>query len=180
MDFCGELWGIMCNFDAKSSLINVRMRFLGNIEGKIDAKGRAFLPVVFRKVLTASGEENLVMRKDVFRNCLTLYPESVWNAQLDTLRKRRNRWNATHQQLFRQFASDVELITPDGNGRILIPKRFLLMARIEQAVSFIGVDDVIEIWSPEEQQQSQLSPEEFSKGMEQLMSDDPWLFTDSE
>ena len=36
------------------------MRFLGNIVAKTDAKGRAFLPAVFRKVLLASGEENLV------------------------------------------------------------------------------------------------------------------------
>ena len=63
------------------------MRFLGNIEAKTDAKGRVFLPAVFRKVLQASGGENLVMRKDVFQNCLVLYPESVWNEQMDTLRR---------------------------------------------------------------------------------------------
>ena len=55
------------------------MRFLGNVEAKTDVKGRAFLPAVFRKVLSASGEENLVLRKDVFQACLVLYPESVWN-----------------------------------------------------------------------------------------------------
>ena len=47
---------------------DVRMRFLGNIEAKTDAKGRAFLPAIFRKVLQAAGEENLVLRKDVSRN----------------------------------------------------------------------------------------------------------------
>jgi hypothetical protein len=31
---------------------------------------------------------------------------------------------------------------------------------------------VIEIWSPAEQQQSLLSPEEFSQGLEELMSED--------
>ena len=55
------------------------MRFLGNIEAKIDVKGRAFLPATFRKVLQAGGEERLVLRKDVFQACLVLYPESVWN-----------------------------------------------------------------------------------------------------
>ena len=93
------------------------MRFLGNIEAKTDAKGRAFLPAVFRKVLQASGEESLVMRKDVFQPCLVLYPESVWNEQMDTLRKRLNRWNREHQEIYRQFVSDVELVTLDGNGR---------------------------------------------------------------
>ena len=57
------------------------MRFLGNIEAKTDAKGRAFLPAVFRKVLQASSEECLVLRKDVFQKCLVLYPEKIWNEQ---------------------------------------------------------------------------------------------------
>ena len=63
------------------------MRFLGNIEAKTDAKGRAFLPAVFRKVLQAGGEERLVLRKDVFQACLVLYPESVWNEQMDLMRQ---------------------------------------------------------------------------------------------
>ena len=50
------------------------MRFLGNIEAKTDAKGRAFLPASFRKILQVSGEENLVLRKDVFQPCLVVYP----------------------------------------------------------------------------------------------------------
>ena len=60
------MWGILCNFEAE--LINKKnVRFLGNIEAKADAKGRVFLPAVFRKVLQASGEEHLIMRKDVFQ-----------------------------------------------------------------------------------------------------------------
>ena len=55
------------------------MRFLGNIEAKTDAKGRVFLPSVFRKVLQSAGEERLVLRKDVHEACLVLYPETVWN-----------------------------------------------------------------------------------------------------
>ena len=97
------------------------MRFLGNIEAKMDAKGRVFLPAAFRKILQGGGDERLVLRKDVFQPCLTLYPESVWNEQMDTLRQRLNRWNKQHQQVFRQFVSEVEILTLDGNGRFLSP-----------------------------------------------------------
>ena len=48
------------------------MRFLGSIEAKTDAKGRAFLPAAFRKVLQAAGEERLVMRKHIHQLCLVL------------------------------------------------------------------------------------------------------------
>ena len=101
------------------------MRFLGNIEAKTDAKGRAFLPASFRKILQVSGEENLVLRKDVFQPCLVVYPESVWNELLDQLRKKLNRWNAKEQQIYRTFIADAILLTLDGNGRFLIPKRTL-------------------------------------------------------
>lgn len=145
------------------------MRFLGNIEAKTDAKGRAFLPAIFRKVLQAGGDERLVLRKDVFQPCLVLYPESVWNEQMDALRARLNRWNKQHQQVFRQFVSEVELLTLDGNGRFLLPKRYLCMAEIEQNIKFIGMGDTIEIWSNRKVEEQQMKPEEFGQALEELM-----------
>jgi MraZ protein len=145
------------------------MRFLGSIEAKADAKGRVFLPASFRKVLQAAGEERLVMRKDVFQSCMVLYPESVWNVQLDELRSRLSRWNKDHQRIFRQFVSDVELLTLDGNGRFLIPRRYMKMACINQAVKFIGMDDTIEIWSNDEPDVPFMNPDEFSSALEEIM-----------
>ena len=130
------------------------MRFLGNIEAKTDAKGRAFLPATFRKVLQASGEENLVLRKDVFQKCLVLYPESVWNGRLDLLKSQLRLWKHDHQQIFRQFVSEAEVVNLDGNGRFLISKRLLKTAEIEQDIQFIGMDDTIEIWSPQNLKQT--------------------------
>ncbi|MBP3850026.1 MAG: division/cell wall cluster transcriptional repressor MraZ [Prevotella sp.] len=146
------------------------MRFLGNIEAKTDAKGRAFLPATFRKVLQAGGDERLVLRKDVFQPCLVLYPESVWNEQMDALRSRLNRWNKQHQQVFRQFVSEVELLTLDGNGRFLIPKRYLRMADIIQDIKFVGMGDTIEIWSNKKAEELQMKPEEFGEALEELMT----------
>lgn len=147
------------------------MRFLGNIEAKIDAKGRVFLPATFRKVLQASGEENLVLRKDVFQPCLVLYPESVWNEQMDELRSRLNRWNREHQRIFRQFVSDVEAISLDGNGRFLIPKRYVDMAAISGQVKFIGMGDSIEIWSEGNTVDPFMEPDEFGAALESIMGD---------
>ena len=147
------------------------MRFLGNIEAKIDAKGRVFLPAVFRKILQSSGEEGMILRKDVFQSCLVLYPESVWNAQMDTLRLRLNRWNAVHQQIFRQFVSDAEALAIDANGRILLPKRYLAMAGIDRAVKFIGMGDTIEIWNMETSQNPFMDSAEFGQALESIMYD---------
>ena len=157
----------LCN---RNLLIDVRMRFLGNIEAKTDTKGRAFLPAVFRKVLQASGEENLVLRRDVFQKCLVLYPESVWNARLDLLKQQLRPWKQSHQQMFRQFVSEAEVVTLDGNGRFLISKRLLKTAEIEQDIQFIGMDDTIEIWSPQNLKQTLQTEEEFGKEFENIMN----------
>jgi MraZ protein len=146
------------------------MRFLGNIEAKTDAKGRAFLPAVFRKMLQASGSESLVLRKDIFQDCLVLYPESVWNEQMDTLRGKLNRYNAQHQKIFRQFVSEVEMTALDGNGRFLIPKRYLQMAGIQQNIKFIGMGDTIEIWANEKVEESKMDGEEFGQALESIMT----------
>ena len=146
------------------------MRFLGNVEAKTDAKGRAFLPAVFRKVLSASGEENLVLRKDVFQSCLVLYPESVWNERLDMLKEQLRPWKPVHQQMFRQFVSEAEVVTLDGNGRFLIAKRLQRAAGIGQDLQFIGMDDTIEIWSPQNLQKTLKSDEEFGEEFEKIMS----------
>ena len=146
------------------------MRFLGNIEAKTDTKGRAFLPAVFRKVLQASDEENLVLRRDVFQKCLVLYPESVWNARLDLLKQQLRPWKQSHQQMFRQFVSEAEVVTLDGNGRFLISKRLQKIAEIDQDIRFIGMDDTIEIWSPRNLEQTLKTDEDFGSEFENIMN----------
>ena len=146
------------------------MRFLGNIEAKTDAKGRAFLPAVFRKVLQVSGEEPLVLRKDVFQSCLVLYPESVWNARLDMLKQQLRPWKPAHQQIFRQFVSEAEVVTLDGNGRFLISKRLQRVAGITQDIQFIGMDDTIELWAPQDLQKTLRTDEDFSREFENIMN----------
>ena len=145
------------------------MRFLGNSEAKIDIKGRVFLPAMFRKQLQTAAEECLIMRKDTYQDCLVLYPESAWNVQMNELRSRLDNWNPKHQMIFRQFVSDVEIITLDRNGRFLIPKRYLKLAQIDQEVRIIGMDDTIEIWSKEKAEKPFMSPEDFGRELEAIM-----------
>ena len=151
-------------------VIKEHMRFLGNIEARTDAKGRVFLPAAFRKVLQASGSETLVLRKDIFQDCLVLYPESVWNEQMDALRSKLNRFNAQHQQIFRQFVYEVEKVTLDGNGRFLISRQFMEKAGILQNVKFIGMGDTIEIWAGGRIEESQMSNEAFGQALENIMA----------
>ena len=160
----------MCTFTLSYyNKVKKMIRFLGNIEAKTDTKGRVFIPASFRRQLQAASEERLVLRKDVFQECLVLYPESVWFSTQNELRQRLNKWNARHQQIFRQFVSDAEIMVPDGNGRILLPKRYLQMAGIQSDVRFIGVDNTIEIWAKEKAEQPFMSPEEFGEALQEML-----------
>ena len=109
------------------------------------------------------------MRKDTYQDCLVLYPESAWNAQMNELRSRLNIWNPKHQMIFRQFVSDVEIVTLDSNGRFLIPKRYLKLVNIEQDVRIIGMDNTIEIWSKEIADKPFINPEDFGRELEAIM-----------
>ncbi len=145
------------------------LQFLGNIEAKTDAKGRIFIPAIFRKCLQNEGESFLVLRKDIFQNCLVLYPGSVWESEINELRNRLSKWNREQQQIFRQFVLAAERLEIDANGRVLIPKRYLQMAFIETNVRFLGVDNTIEIWAKEELEKPLVDPDEFSSKLEELM-----------
>jgi MraZ protein len=149
------------------------IQFLGNIEARADAKGRIFVPAVFRKRLQSEGEEYLVLRKDIFQDCLVLYPGSVWEKEVELLRNRLNKWNREQQQLFRQFVLDAERLEMDANGRVLIPKRYLRMASIDTDVRFLGVDETIELWAKERLENPLVEPDEFMSKLQQLMESNP-------
>ena len=62
------------------------------------------------------------------------------------------------------------MVVLDGNGRFLIPRRYLQIAGINQDVKFIGMDDTIEIWAAERVAETQLSSEEFGQALESIMT----------
>lgn len=145
------------------------MRFLGSIDAKPDAKGRAFLPSAFRKILQASGCESLVLRKDVFQPCVVIYPLDIWDRQIQELRDRLSVWNAHEQMLFRQYISEAEPITPDANGRILLPKRFIEGCELTDSIRFIGMGDTIEIWNAKKISSSLMQTQDFSTSLDHIM-----------
>ena len=91
-------------------------------------------------------------------------------ARLDMLKTQLRTWKPVHQQMFRQFVSEAEVVSLDGNGRFLIPKRYLQMADIDQTVRFIGMNNVIEIWAAEKTAEPFLSQEEFASRLKAIMN----------
>ena len=144
-------------------------RFIGNMDAKADEKGRVFVPVTFRRILQTAGETHLVLRKDIFQDCLIVYPESVWNNELDELREKLNKWDEEQQQLFRQFSLEAEIVEIDSNGRILISKKYLQLAKITKDMRFVGMNNTIEIWNKEILEKSSLSPASLKENVKKYL-----------
>jgi len=173
----GEKWGKVFYFYTftldncillKSKVL--MFQFLGNIEAKIDAKARIFVPAAFRKILQSAGQNTLILRKDTFQNCLTLYPLPVWDEDVAVLRSRLNKWDMEQQAIFRQYVVEAERLEIDNNGRILIPKKYCQKVGIVSEVRFLGVDNTIEIWANDSLEQTLLPADEFSSRIQKLMS----------
>ena len=145
-------------------------RFLGNIDAKVDAKGRVFVPAAFRKNLQTTGSSRWIMRKDIFQDCLVFYPEEIWNQELDNLKARLNRWDKEQQNILRQFIMDAETLDMDTNGRVLISKRYMQLVGIASEIRFIGMDYTVEVWAKEKIEKPLMSPEDFEAGIQKYMS----------
>ncbi len=145
------------------------MKFSGVIPAKLDAKGRVFFPSAFRKQIDAASRD-FVLRRDVFQPCLVVYPLSVWEAEVELLTARLNRWNREEAMLLRQFLADAETVSLDANGRFLVSKRLLEMAGITHEAVFVGSNDRVELWSKERTVEPFVQDESFAAGIENAMS----------
>lgn len=147
--------------------------FIGNIEAKLDAKGRVFVPAAYRKLLVRREKEQLVVRKDPDMNCLILYPENVWNKKVETLQANLDEWNFEDQMLLSQFVSDAEWLDMDSQGRILLNKKMLQLIQAENEVLFVGMLDRIAIWSSENYANAKYSSGDFAKRLSEKMRKTP-------
>ena len=82
-----------------------------------------------------------------------------------------NRWNKAHQQVFRQFVAEAEIVQLDASGRILLPKRCIQAVNIMQDVVFVGMGDTIEIWPKLDESTGFMDDNAFSCAIESLMAE---------
>ena len=121
--------------------------FLGKIDAKLDAKGRVFVPSVFRKVLSEEERERVVVRMEADEKYLLVYPESVWNRQVVELQSKLNEWDPEDQMLLMQFVGDAEVLEFDAQGRVLLSKRLQMRMGLENEIVFVGMVDRIAMWN---------------------------------
>ena len=122
--------------------------FIGNIEARLDEKGRIFVPASYRKILAESESKRIVMRRDTDNECLMFYPEHIWNEKVEQMRQVLDEWDPEDQLILMQFMADAEFIEPDAQGRILLTRKNLDNISAQQELLFVGMLDRFAVWNP--------------------------------
>jgi MraZ protein len=118
--------------------------YLGSYQHQIDEKGRLSLPAPFRR----DGADEPMVLVRVFPEALSLFPQSTWSGVADGLREVQRRNPAMRTAVLAITARAVE-VTPDRQGRILVPRTLQEAVGIEGQVLIIGAIDRIELWNPD-------------------------------
>ena len=160
------------------------LNLLGEHKCKIDAKGRLMFPARLRRQLENIIHHGLVINRDIFENCLVLYPKPEWdkvNGEMTQL----SRYNRKHQVFQRKFMNGATLVDLDSSGRLNIPTALLDYAGIDLSKSneiiVSGLGEKVEIWTVEAYQTQVLNDEDdfdFGNLAEDVRKDiDPNLLT---
>jgi MraZ protein len=143
--------------------------FIGEYDCKLDVKGRLMLPVAFKKQNTGSVQDRFVLKKDIFENCLVLYPMDEWERQNKLIRKKLNPYNKEHNVFLRRFFMGMAEVTLDSNNRMLIPKRLLEEIKADKDVVMAGQMGKIEIWAKDQYNSINVGDIEFASMAEKIM-----------
>ena len=160
------------------------LNLLGEHKCKIDAKGRLMFPARLRRQLENIIHHGLVINRDIFENCLVLYPKPEWDKVSGEMTQ-LSRYNRKHQVFQRKFMKGATLVDLDSSGRLNIPTSLLDYAGIDLSKSneiiVSGLGEKVEIWTIEAYQTQVLNDEDdfdFGNLAEDVRKDiDPNLLT---
>lgn len=119
--------------------------FYGEFEHSIDRKGRLILPAKFRETAKNQFVEKFFVTRGLDK-CLFMFSEEEWRSQENKFKtmsftKQQSR---TFNRLL--FSGAVE-VSPDKQGRILLPQYLKDFGDIKKDVVIVGVSNRIEIWA---------------------------------
>ena len=144
-------------------------KFIGEFDGKVDAKGRVVLPVGLKKQLPEGSSEQLVINRG-FDKCLVIYTRPDWEQETLKL-EGLDSFNQLDRKFIRIFNNGATEVALDTASRILIPKKLAAYAELESDVVLYAYNNKIEVWSKKNYEaQMDIDPDEFSKLAETVMS----------
>ena len=119
--------------------------FYGEFEHSIDRKGRLILPAKFRETAKNQFVEKFFVTRGLDK-CLFMFSEEEWRSQENKFKSMSftKQQSRTFNRLL--FSGAVE-VSPDKQGRILLPQYLKDFGDIKKDVVIVGVSNRIEIWA---------------------------------
>jgi MraZ protein len=145
------------------------MTFIGDYTVRLDSKGRLTFPAAFKKQLREAVQDGFVLKRDVFENCLIIYPMEEWERQNRIIRARTNPYNKEHARFLRMFFAGTAEVNLDSNNRMLIPKRLMDYAGIRDEVVLAGQSGKIEIWASDRYGRVSATGDDFAAMAEKIL-----------
>lgn len=112
----------------------------GEFRPSLDTKNRIFVPSKLRDELG----ETFIIARDIREKCLKMYSLEGWNAYIAPIKAQRRE---LVEQVMRLLHSTAVQVTPDSQGRVLLPAGLVSFAEIEKNVVVVGCCDYAEIWA---------------------------------
>jgi MraZ protein len=123
-------------------------RFVSTFTNRIDAKGRVSIPAPFRAVL----------ERDGYAGGIYCYPSLDAPAldaggerlakKIDGLLAGLPDYSNERDELSVALYGDVQILSIDGDGRIVLPEGLRAHASLSGQVTFVGLGDKFQMWEP--------------------------------
>ncbi len=137
------------------------MDISGEIDAKVDAKGRVVLPSDLLKQMEGVYRAGLVLNRGLDK-CLVLYTKADWKKIEDKVNG-LNQFVKKNREFARRMTGGKAEIDLDSANRFLIPKKLMEYAGLDKDVVFSANMGRIEIWNKEDYDLAMnVDPESFS------------------
>ena len=128
-------------------------RFVSTFTNKIDAKGRVSIPAAFRAVLerdgySQGGAGGIYCYPSLDAPALDAGGERLAQ-KIDGLLAGLPDYSNERDELSVALYGDVQVLSIDGDGRIVLPDSLRVHAGLQASVTFVGLGDKFQIWAPE-------------------------------
>ena len=119
-----------------------------NFKHNVDSKNRLFVPAKYREELG----ETFVVSQSIRGNYLKIYSYAEWEKYIAPIKLLPRK---TSEEALRFLIGNSIEVSPDGQGRIVLPQSMLQFASIIKGTVIIGCGDYAEIWAEESYENNQ-------------------------
>lgn len=135
-----QKWSENPTLDPKIRKKGETFMFAGEYYHAKDSKNRVFIPAKFREALG----ETFVIAKDIRRKCLKVCSLADWEAYVAPIKEKGK---TSVADLMRFFHSSMAEVTPDAQGRVVLPQELVNHSEIVRNLVVVGCGEYGEIWS---------------------------------